>query len=89
MDHWGKVIDMPVITIQYEELVSAQEKQTRRLLDSLDLPWDSACLDFHNSKRTIQTASYDQVRQPIYDKSVGRWKNYENYIQPLLKTLAE
>ena len=89
MDHWGKVIDMPVITIQYEELVTDQEYQTRRLLELLALPWDNACLNFHNNKRVIQTASYDQVRQPIYNKSVGRWKNYENYIQPLLKVLYE
>jgi tetratricopeptide (TPR) repeat protein len=89
MSHWEKVIDRPVITIQYEELVADQESQTRRLLDFLDLPWDDRCLNFYNNERVIHTASYDQVRQPIYYKSVGRWKNYENYIQPLLKALAE
>jgi tetratricopeptide (TPR) repeat protein len=89
MNHWIEVIDRPVITLQYEELVADQETQTRRLLELLDLPWNNACLNFHNNERVIQTASYNQVRQPIYSKSVGRWKNYENYLQPLLKALAE
>jgi len=89
MDHWEKVIDRPIITMQYEELVTEQETQTRRLLELLDLPWDNACLNFYNNDRVIHTASYDQVRQPIYDKSIGRWKNYEKYLQPLLKALAE
>jgi len=89
MDHWRIVINRPIITIQYEELVTDQENETRRLLEFLDLPWDNACLHFYNNERVIQTASYDQVRQPIYNKSVGRWKNYEKYLQPLLKALAE
>jgi tetratricopeptide (TPR) repeat protein len=87
MDHWDKVIDRPIITVQYEELVADQETQTRRLLELLDLPWDNACLNFHNNERVTHTASYDQVRQPINVKSVGRWKNYEKHLQSLLKTL--
>jgi len=89
MDHWVKVIDRPIITIQYEELVTDQENQTRRLLKLLDLPWHNDCLNFYNNERVSHTASYNQVRQPINVKSVGRWKNYEKYIQPLLKSLEE
>jgi tetratricopeptide (TPR) repeat protein len=89
MDHWSKVIDRPVMTIQYEDLVADQETQTRRLLEFLDLPWDDACLNFYKNERVIPTASYDQVRQPIYNKSVGRWKHYEIYLQPLLKALED
>ncbi len=88
MEHWGNVIDRPVFTIKYEELVTDQENQTRRLLEFLDLPWNEACLDFYTNERVVPTASYDQVRQPIYDKSVGRWKHYAPFLQPLLKALG-
>ena len=77
------------MTIQYEELVAEQETQTRRLLTFLDLPWDDACLNFYEIDRVIPTASYDQVRQPIYNKSVGRWKHYEKYLRPLMNALEE
>ncbi len=89
MDHWDKVINRTVFTIRYEELVANQESQTRRMLEFLDLPWNEACLNFYTNERVVPTASYDQVRQPIYNKSVGRWKHYEPYIQPLIKAITE
>jgi Flp pilus assembly protein TadD len=88
MAHWERVIDQPIHTIQYEELVADQETRTRRLLEFLDLPWDDGCLQFHYTRRLVQTASYDQVRQPLYTRSVGRWKNYEKYLHALMKGLG-
>ena len=61
---------------------------TRKLIDFCGLDWNDGCLDFHNTKRFVGTASYDQVNQPIYKKSVARWKNYEKHIQPLITSLA-
>ena len=63
-------------------------EQTRRLLELLDLPWDERCLKFYEQKRVVATASDDQVRQPIYTSSVGRWKHYEKHLQPLVESLV-
>jgi hypothetical protein len=87
MVHWEQVIDRPILSVQYEDLVADQENETRRLLEFLDLPWDDNCLRFHTTNRLIQTASYDQVHQPLYTKSAGRWKNYERHLAPLMKGL--
>lgn len=89
MRHWQTVLDLPLLTVQYEALVADQETMTRRMLDFLGLEWEDACLDFHKSERTVATASYDQVRQKIYHKSRARWKNYKPLIAPLIDALGE
>lgn len=87
MDHWKQVISLPIYHVQYETLVNNQESISRELIDFCGLDWDDNCLDFHKSNRLIWTASYDQVRQPMYTKSVKRWKNYEKHIDTLVQTL--
>jgi hypothetical protein len=52
------------------------------------LPWDENCLDFYKNRRSVNTISYDQVRQPIYNKSVARWRHYEQHLGPLKKALG-
>jgi tetratricopeptide (TPR) repeat protein len=85
MQHWrsalpaGTLLDVP-----YESLVDDQETWTRTMLDFLDLPWDPACLDFHQTQRSVVTASKWQVRQKINRSSVARWRHYEGNIAPLL-----
>jgi len=83
MAHWKQVLTLPMLEINYEHLVSDQETVTRQMLDFCELEWDAKCLRFHKSGRNVLTASYDQVRQPLYKKSVGRWINYEQYIGDL------
>jgi hypothetical protein len=51
------------------------------------LPWDQRCLSFHQTERSVRTASATQVRQPIYRSAVGRWRVYENELEPLLRAL--
>jgi hypothetical protein len=85
--HWRNVLPLPMLEMQYEELVADQETQSRRLIDFLGLPWDPACLEFHKTRRTVTTASVWQVRQPMYSRSVGRWRNYEKHLRPLLDVL--
>jgi tetratricopeptide (TPR) repeat protein len=87
MQHWEDVLEIPIITVQYENLVNDQEKTSRMLLDFCGLEWDDAVLNFHNVSRDIATASYDQVRQPIYHSSKERWKNYKVHLEPLLTEL--
>jgi tetratricopeptide (TPR) repeat protein len=85
MEHWrsalppGTMLDVP-----YEELIADQEGWTRRILEFLGLPWDERCLSFQNTERSVLTASYWQVRQKLYNSSVGRWHKYEKFIGPLL-----
>ena len=87
MVHWKSVCPRHILDIQYEALVHAQEPQTRRLLDFLDLPWDEHCLRFFESERSVHTASHSQVRKPMYSGSIGRWKHYEKYLGPLYRGL--
>jgi Flp pilus assembly protein TadD len=89
MDHWKKVLDIPILDVRYEELVADPAGQTRRMLDFLNLPWDENCLNCHLNRRQVATASRDQVRKPIYTSSVGRWKNYEKHIPQLLGLVGE
>lgn len=83
MEHWKEVLDIPILDVQYEEVVADQETMSRKIVDFLELEWDEACLNFYKSNRFAKTASYDQVRQPIYNKSVARYKNYEKHLDPL------
>ena len=78
-----------MMTVQYEEMVADQERVSRALVDFIGLEWDDRCLQFHKSERTVATASYDQVRQPIYTRSMARWKNYEKHIGPLVEALGD
>lgn len=83
MQHWKTVLDMPILDVRYEDMVANQEEVTRSLLDFCGLPWDQRCLKFYDSGRVASTPSYDQVREPIYRKSVQRWKHYERHLEPL------
>ncbi|HEY3646034.1 MAG TPA: sulfotransferase, partial [Gammaproteobacteria bacterium] len=66
MRHWSQVLPGRMLELRYEELVADFEPQVRRLIDHLELPWDEACLNFHESPRAVRTASLAQVRRPIY-----------------------
>jgi len=87
MEHWKRV-NLPMLDVKYEEVVSDLERQTQRMLEFLDLPWDSRCLEFHRNPRPVLTASGDQVRQPIYKSSIGRWRRYEKHLGPLIAAVG-
>lgn len=89
MDHWKATLDLPILTVQYEELVADQERISRQIIDFVGLPWDDRCLRYYEADRVVTTLSYDQVNKPIYDSSIGRWKHYEKYLGPLRKALGE
>jgi len=74
--------------VQYEEVVENLEKEARRLVAFAGLEWDRACLEYYKNKRQIRTASFEQVRQPIYRTSVGRWKKFAKELRPLLEVLG-
>lgn len=86
-DHWRRVLPMPILEVDYEETVADLEGVARRLVAWCGLPWDPACLDFHRTARPVRTASVTQVRQPIYQQSVARWKHYAVSLKPLFAAL--
>lgn len=88
MAHWKSALRIPMLEVQYEDLVENQEKISREMVDFCGLEWHDQCLSFHETKRITKTFSYDQVRRPIYKKSVARWKNYEQFLGPLLNELG-
>jgi tetratricopeptide (TPR) repeat protein len=89
MAHWKSVVDLPILDVSYEQLVSEAEPQTRRLLDFAGLSWNDKCLRFHENDRFVNTASNEQVRRPMYKSSVQRWKNYEKHLAPLRQALIQ
>ena len=88
MKHWGSVLPIPILDLQYEDLVNDTESAVRNLLLHCGLPWEEACLRFYQTERGIRTPSRWQVRQPIYRHSVARWRNYEQHLEPLKRGLG-
>lgn len=87
MDHWHEVLPGKVLDVQYEDVVADLETQVRRILEYCGLPFEDACLRFHETERAIKTASSEQVRRPIYSSSVNLWRNYEKHLGELIQVL--
>ena len=89
MAHWRKLLPGKILDVDYEDVVADPESQIRRALSHAGLEFDPACLDYQKLDRPVFTASNTQVRQPLYDTSVAKWKNYEPYLQPLVERLGD
>jgi tetratricopeptide (TPR) repeat protein len=87
MAHWRRVLPISFLELDYEAMVADQESQSRRLIDWLGLDWDQRCLSFYKTERLVRTASVTQVRQPIYTRSIARWRHYDKMLAPLLTAL--
>lgn len=87
MDHWKQVLPIPILDVCYENLVEDPRYWVEQILTFCGLEWENACLDFHKSKRHVKTASYDQVRRPLYKSSKARWKNYARHLEPVSRIL--
>jgi tetratricopeptide (TPR) repeat protein len=88
MEHWHRVFPGDIHDIRYESLTSDPEPEIRRLLTACELEWQDNCLEFHSSPGVVKTASFYQVRQPIYTSSINLWQKYEKYLQPTLIQLG-
>jgi tetratricopeptide (TPR) repeat protein len=89
MAHWRAILPAShFLEVDYEAVVDDVEREARRMLNYLGLPWDEAVLSFHETKRPVRTASVNQVREPIYRTSAGRWRKHAAYLQPLLMALG-
>ncbi|MFZ5672133.1 MAG: tetratricopeptide repeat-containing sulfotransferase family protein [Pseudomonadota bacterium] len=89
MGHWKTLMPGQIYELSYEKLTEDFEAETRRLIEFIGLPWDEACLNFHEGGATVQTLSRRQVRNPIYKSSVERWRRYEQQLQPLISALGD
>lgn len=88
MAHWDEVLPGRIHRFVYEEVIGDMESAARALIHHCGLDWDPNCLAFHETSRVVRTASYRQVRQPIYSRSVGRWRNYKQFLEPLQLALS-
>ena len=88
MQHWSSVLGDRIYNVDYEDIVNNTETTARKLIDHCGLEWDDQCLQFHTTQRKVKTASRWQVRQPIYQSSLERWKRYDKHIGPLKEILA-
>lgn len=88
MNHWDKVLPGKILRVQYEDVVADLETQVRRLLDYCGLPFEEACLNFHQTARAVRTASSEQVRQPIFKTGVDQWENFSEFLDPLRHKLG-
>ena len=90
MAHWRSVLpEGTMLEVQYETLVRDLATEARRIIAYCGLAWDERCLDFHKTKRAVSTASLYQVRQPLYQSSIGRAKAYREFLTPLQAALGE
>ena len=87
MDHWDKVLPGQVLRVNYAELVADFDNQVRRILEFCGLPFEDACLSFHQTERVVNTASASQVRTPVYKEAVDYWKNYAEQLEELREVL--
>lgn len=88
MAHWDAVLPGRVLRVLYEAVVEDPEGQIRRLLDHCRLPFERACVDFHETKRHVRTASSEQVRQPIHRAALDHWRNFSSDLGPLEQALG-
>ena len=89
MAHWDQVLPGRVLRVQHEDVVNDLEGNVRRILDYCGLPFEQGCLEFHKTKRSIRTASSEQVRQPIFRDSLDQWQHFEPWLGPLKAALGD
>ena len=89
MDHWDDVLPGKILRVQYENVVGDLETEVRRILEFCGLEFEDACVDFYQTKRSVRTASSEQVRQPIFKSGLDYWRNYETWLTPLKVALGD
>ena len=88
MKFWFKKFNDEIYNMDYENLIANKKLETKKLLEFCNLDWDDNCLNFHKNKRPVSTASLAQVRQPLYNTSVEKWKKYSKNLEVLKKKLS-
>ncbi|MGO9740437.1 MAG: sulfotransferase family protein [Roseiarcus sp.] len=86
--YWTRCLPLPIHHVRYETLIDDFETEAPKLIEFLGLAWEPACLEFYKTKRVVRTESLWQVRQPLYDRSVGRWRHYAKHLGPLCEVIG-
>ena len=89
MDHWNRVLPGKILKVNNEDIINDLEGQVKRIIDYLELPFEEECISFYNTKRSVRTASSEQVRKPINKDGVERWNPYSKKLKPLVDYLGE
>jgi tetratricopeptide (TPR) repeat protein len=89
MAHWQVLFGEQIYSVNYESVVADLETNVEALLSYCGLPMEEQCLRFHETERAVNTASSEQVRQPIYTSAVAYWKHFEKHLQPLKDALGD
>ena len=88
MDHWNSVLPDKILRVNNEDVIEDLEGQVRRMLEFLELPFEEQCISFHETDRSVRTASSEQVRRPINKDGMERWKPYSKHLKPLVDNLG-
>ena len=89
MDHWHKTLPISILDVQYEDVVDDLPSHVHRLLEYCELPFEQACIDFHQTERAVKTSSSEQVRKPIYRSALAYWENFGELLDPLRNALGD
>jgi hypothetical protein len=89
MQHWDAVLPGKILRVQHEEVVADLEGNVRRILDFCALPFESGCVEFYKTERSVRTASSEQVRQPIFKEGLEQWRCFEPWLDPLQDALGD
>jgi hypothetical protein len=88
MAHYDRVLPGKVYRVHYEDLIEKPDREIHRVLAWLDLPFETACLDFHTNRRAVNSASSEQVRSPLYTDALDHWRHYEPWFGSLKSALG-
>jgi hypothetical protein len=86
--HWDEVLPGRILRVQHEDLVNDLETHVCRLLEFCELEFETGCLEFHKTARTVHSASSEQVRRPIYRDGLDQWRRFEPWLGPMKEALA-
>ena len=89
MDHWEQVLPGKILRVNNEDVINDLEGQVIRILNYLELPFEKSCISFHETKRSVRTASSEQVRKPVNKEGMERWKPYSKNLKPLVESLGK
>ena len=89
MDHWDRVLPGKILRVNNEDVINDLEGQVIRILNYLELPFEKSCISFHETKRSVRTASSEQVRKPVNKEGMERWKPYSKNLKPLVESLGK
>jgi hypothetical protein len=89
MQHWDSVLPGKILRVQHEEVVDDLEGNVRRILEFCGLPFESECVEFYKTERSVRTASSEQVRQPIFREGLDQWRHFEPWLDTLKDALGD